>query len=271
VLFVPGDRSDRFEKAARSGADAVVCDLEDAVGPDTKADARIEVAQWLAGTGTATVRINAVGSPWYEQDCAALIGLPGLRAVMVPKAEDPKCLAALAVDLGGIIPIVALIETALGVHRAYEIAATSGVVRLAFGPIDFALDVETSLDDLALLYARSTLVVASRSARISPPIDGATADLDNLAAAGIAAATARRLGFGGKLCIHPGQVDYVTAAFTPSKEEVANARRIVANAAGGATRLDSQMIDRPVLERARRVLAHAERFPQTVSHLPEGS
>lgn len=240
MLFVPGDRRDRFEKAAGSGADAVVCDLEDAVGPDAKAAARIDVAQWLAEAGPTTVRINAVGSPWYEQDCAALVGLPGLSAVMVPKAEDPSHLAALASELGGGIPIVALVETALGVHRAYKIAATGGVVRLAFGSIDFALDTETSVDDLALLYARSTLVVASRSAQISPPIDGVTADLDDTSAAGMAAATARRLGFGGKLCIHPGQVADVIAAFSPSEEDVAHARRVLAGVAAGATRLDGR-------------------------------
>jgi citrate lyase subunit beta / citryl-CoA lyase len=261
LLFVPGDRADRFPKAARSGADAVVCDLEDAVAPGAKAAAREAVAHWLAGPGRAAVRVNAGGTAWYEEDCAGLAGLPGLSAVMVPKAEDPPALAALAEALGPATPVLALVETALGVQRDAEIAATPGVVRLAFGAIDFALDTGAEVDDLALLHARSSLVIASRSARIAAPVDGMASDLRDEAATASAARMARRLGFGGKLCVHPRQVGAVNAAFTPTDAEVRQARRIVAAAAdGSAASLDEQMVDKVVVDRARMVLDRAALF-----------
>src|SRR3712207_6049882 len=113
--FVPGDRPDRFGKATASGADVVVLDLEDAVAEDAKATARAEVARWLTLGGAACVRVDAPDTPFA--DVAALAGLPGLVAVMVPKAEDPRVLAGLAEALGPGTAVVALVETALGVHR----------------------------------------------------------------------------------------------------------------------------------------------------------
>lgn len=155
--------------------------------------------------------------------------------------------------------MVVLVETALGLHRAHDLAATPGVARLAFGAVDFALDTGAAHDDLALLYARSALVVASRAAGVPPPVDGVTVALDDPEAAGSDAASARRLGFAGKLCIHPRQIPAVNAAFSPSGDEVDRARRIVARVGdGAATRLDGEMVDLPVLERARRVLRQAE-------------
>lgn len=261
LLFVPGDRPDRFDKAATSGADGVICDLEDAVAAQTKASARAAVTHWLAGSGSAAVRINAPGTDWHDDDRAAVAGLRGLTAVMVPKAENPQDMAALAAALGRGTPIVALIETALGIHRAHEIAATAGVVRLAFGALDFALDTRSAADeDAALLYARSSLVVASRVARIPPPIDGVTTCLGDEAAVRSAASMARRLGFGGKLCVHPRQVVPVNAAFTPTEEEIHHARRIVAAAGDGVTSLNGRMVDKPVVDHARMVLTQATLF-----------
>lgn len=260
LLFVPGDRPDRFAKAASSGADLAVCDLEDAVSPGSKQAARHEVSGWLREGGSAAVRINAPGSPWYADDCAALLGLGGLAAVMVPKAEDPGTLAELARRLEG-VPLVALVETALGLHRAHDLAAVPGVARLAFGSVDFALDTGCAEDDVALLHARSCLVVASRAAGAAQPVDGVTLALDDPEAAGVDAGSARRLGFSGKLCVHPRQVGAVNAAFTPGPEEVAHARRVVAAAGdGAAARVNGQMVDVPVLERARRTLRQARRW-----------
>ncbi len=259
MLFVPGDRPDRFAKAAASGADLVVCDLEDAVAPQQKEAARSAVSDWLGAGGRAAVRVNSVDTEWYAADCDALSGLSGLEAVLVPKAEDPEELARLATRLGG-IPLVALVETALGLHRAVELASSPGVVRLAFGAIDFALDAGTADDDEALLYARSGLVVASRVGGLGQPVDGVTVALDDPEAAARDAVKARRLGFGGKLCIHPQQVGPVNAAFSPTAAEIEHARRLVGAAgAGAATRVDGQMVDVPVLERAQRILAQAER------------
>lgn len=258
LLFVPGDRPDRFDRAAASGADLVVCDLEDAVAGAAKDTAREQVTGWLDTGGSAAVRINAAGTPWYAADCAALRGLDGLSAVMVPKAEDPDALGSLAASLGD-IPVVALVETALGLHRVVDLASVPGVVRLAFGSVDFALDTGCAQDDTALLHARSSLVVASRVAGVAQPVDGVTVALDDPDAAGRDATQARRLGFTGKLCVHPRQVPAVNAAFTPSAEEVDRARRVVAAAGdGAASRVDGEMVDVPVLERSRRILDQAE-------------
>jgi citrate lyase subunit beta / citryl-CoA lyase len=258
LLFVPGDRPDRFEKAAASGADAVICDLEDAVPAEHKAAARANVAEWLGRTGTACVRLNAMDSPYFDAECAALAKLPGLRGVLVPKATGPAGYAALSAALGSGVRIVALIESALGLHRAYAIAASPGVARLAFGSIDFALDVGATEDDLSLLYARSALVVASRAANLVAPIDGVTTALDDVELVGAEAAKARRLGFGGKLCVHPRQVSAVNQAFTPTDEELRWARQVVESTTDdGANRVDGLMVDKPVADRARQILSQA--------------
>ncbi|MFC5828432.1 HpcH/HpaI aldolase/citrate lyase family protein [Nonomuraea insulae] len=257
-LFVPGDRGDRFAKASASGADVVVCDLEDAVAAEAKESARAEVARRLGAGGAACVRINAHGTPWYDADVSALAGMRGLRAVMLPKAEDPRVLAELGDVLGLDTSVVALIETALGLHRAHDLASVRCVTRLAFGSIDFALDIGAQEAPTPMLFARSSLVVASRAARVAAPVDGVTVDLDDISIVEAEAVTAVRLGFGGKLCIHPRQVSTVNAAFSPSEEEVCRARRILDSTTDGAVgRLDGKMVDRPVVEGALAVLRRA--------------
>lgn len=261
LLFVPGDRSDRFDKAAASGADLVICDLEDAVAPDAKALAREQVGDWLSRGHLACVRINSLESRWYEQDCAALLGIKGLLAVMVPKAESAEKIIALSEALGASTPIIALIETALGVHRALEIAQATGVARLAFGTIDFSLDIQADDSDSALLNARSSLVLASRVAGISAPIDGVTTQFDDPTSAGADATKARGLGFSGKLCIHPGQIAPVNSAFLPTPDQVRQAHRVISSlGAAGVGQMDGQMIDKPVIERARIILRQYEPF-----------
>ena len=256
MLFVPGHLAGRFTKASASGADAVICDLEDAVPPELKALARRHVVNWLTGSGAACVRINPPDDPAHLDDLAALRGLSELRGVLVPKAEDPARLDEVHAGLGGDVPVIALIETALGVHRAHEIAGAPGVSRLAFGSIDFALDAGMAEDDQAMLFARSTLVIASRASRITAPLDGVTTDLSGGDVAGAAARRAKALGFGGKLCIHPSQVVPVNSGFSPSKEDVAWAKKVVDQADdSGVSSVDGHMVDKPVMERARAILA----------------
>ncbi|MFI5611034.1 HpcH/HpaI aldolase/citrate lyase family protein [Amycolatopsis sp. NPDC051903] len=256
LLFVPGNRPDRFAKAAASGADAVLCDLEDAVAPDAKSAARDAVVGWVRSE-PAVVRVNAADTPWHAADLAALRGLPGVLAVVLPKAS-PDAVAATASALGE-VPVWALIETARGIRDADAIASVAA--RLVFGNVDFGLDAAvtaTGPDERELLYARSRLVIASRAADLPAPLDGVTTDLDDPAAAATAARLSRNLGFGGKLCLHPKQVAAVREAFAPSAEELAWARSVVEAAGsseGAAVRVDGQMIDRPRLELARRLLA----------------
>ena len=259
LLFVPGNRPERFAKAAATNADLVIVDLEDAVPDVDKVLARQAVSGWVAAEGSGAVRLNGVKSPYYQGDVSALAGLSGLMAVVVPMAEDPEALAALHGRLGPEVEIVALIETALVVVRAVKLAATRGVSRLAFGHLDFAAEIDSSVEDDAMLMPRSCLVVASRAAKLPGPIDGVTTTLDDPSLAGSDAARARGLGFAGKFCIHPRQVDAVNAAFTPSAGDVAWARRIVeASAPGGAVRVGGHMADAPLILKARAILTRAQ-------------
>ncbi|GGR08977.1 hypothetical protein GCM10010251_25850 [Streptomyces aurantiogriseus] len=179
--------------------------------------------------------------------------------VMVPKAEDPTVLTELSARTAGRCALVPLIETALGVGRAREVCAAPGVVRAAFGNVDLAAQLGVAHDDhAALTYARSSLVLSSAAAGISPPIDGVTTAVRDREALGSDIAHARRLGFTGKLCVHPYQLPYVTDGFAPTADELHWARAVL-QAGDSVTTVGGQMVDRPVLERARRLLALAAR------------
>jgi citrate lyase subunit beta/citryl-CoA lyase len=243
-LFVPGDRPDRFGKAVASGADVVILDLEDAVAPADKDTARAEVGAWLE-RNPATVRINAPGTPWFEAD-AALVAERGVP-VVVPKAETPGVLAAFRA-------VVALVETARGVERAGELAAVPSVTRLAFGSVDLAAELGVAPEDPEpFAYARSRLVVASAAAGLAPPVDGVTTDLTDDVRLEADVRYARRMGFGGKLCVHPRQIAPVRAGFAPTEAERNWARQVLA-AGDSVSTVDGSMVDKPVLTRARRIL-----------------
>jgi len=180
---------------------------------------------------------------------------------VLPKAEEVTALRRIAAALAPLAEatIVPLVETARGVWRARRLAAAPRVERLAFGALDLSLDLGAApgADERELLLARSQVVLASRVAGAGPPIDGITAQIDDAEALNAAVETARRLGFGGKLAIHPRQVAAINAGFAPAPDEVEWARRVVAafDADGsGVVRVDGAMIDRPIVERARRIL-----------------
>jgi citrate lyase subunit beta/citryl-CoA lyase len=263
-LFVPGDRPERFAKALASGADAVVIDLEDAVAPAAKPAARLTVRHYLASVDAAVrerivVRINDDATPWYADDLALLReGAAG--HVMLPKTESAAGVAQLR-RVCPDIAVLALLESARGVLAAEAIAAAPGVLRLVFGTLDYALDLELSGDPLGLDHAASRLSLASRAAGIAPPVAGVTAVLDDEAQLLADLARARAHGFAAKLCVHPSQVAAIHAALAPSAEELAWARRVleVAGQDTGAVRLDGRMIDKPVIARARRVVERADR------------
>ncbi len=258
-LFVPATRHDRFGKAVASGADIVILDLEDAVAEEEKAAARARAASWLADGGSAAVRVNPVASEHHAEDVAALAGLPGLRAVVVPMADSADSLAVLGSALGQRIPLVPQVETAAGLVQARELAAVPAVARLAFGHLDFAVDIDAAPLPEALVWARSSLVVASRAAGVAGPVDSVTTDLDDPEATTADARHARSLGFTGKLCVHPRQVAPVNEAMSPTADQVSWAERVLAAGASGAARVDGQMVDAPVVTRARRILARAGR------------
>ncbi|MEM5278655.1 CoA ester lyase [Cupriavidus taiwanensis] len=267
-LFVPGDRPERFDKAAAAGPDVMILDLEDAVHPDAKPAARAAIAAWLAGRpdANAFVRINDSASPAFAADLAWLRGLPAgtaLAGLLVPKAEDAAALRTIAQALQAINPqgeLVAIIETALGLHQVDAVASAGGVARLAFGSLDYAVDLGCSHSRDALAFARARIVLASRVAGLPPPVDGVTTALKDEAVLAGDVAYARELGFAGKLCIHPAQLGAVRAGFLPSAEQLDWARRVLDATASGshAVQVDGKMVDRPVIEQARRLLALAQ-------------
>lgn len=259
-LFVPGDRPERFAKAAASGADLVVLDLEDAVAPAAKPDAREAVGEWLAAGNRGMVRINPPGTEWYEDDVAAVAGVAATSVpVMLPKAQDPAEVAALVAALGRAAQVVPLVETALGVHRAVEVCGVEGVVRAGFGSVDLASELGVDpIDREALRFARSALVLGSRAAGAGAPIDGVTTAVRDEQLLLEDCAHGLSLGFTAKMCIHPTQVRPVATAFSPTPEQVEWARAVVgASAAGGVAVVDGKMIDKPVVERARALLLRA--------------
>jgi citrate lyase subunit beta/citryl-CoA lyase len=250
-LFVPGNRPDRFEKAAASGTDAIIIDLEDAVPPAAKDLARASLRVDFTPL-PVLVRINAPGTPWHADDMAAVAKLP-FSAIIVPKAEIDSGLE-LVIGSACSHPVVALIETARGLAQARQIACLPGIVRLAFGSIDFCADIGCAHTREALLMARSEIVLASRLAAKSAPIDGVTTAIDNPELVIEDSRHARSLGFGGKLCIHPKQVEAVLSGFHPDAAEIEWARKVLASG-DGATALEGAMIDEPVRIRARAILA----------------
>jgi citrate lyase subunit beta/citryl-CoA lyase len=268
LLFVPGNRPERFAKALAAGADAVVLDLEDSVPSEAKQAAREAIgSQWPALRAAAVpmlVRIN--GAPKgvaLPEEVEWLAALASPAGVMVPKAESAPALRAITGRLPD-LPIVPLIESAAGYMALNDIAGVAQVLRLAVGHIDFMADtgLQCCDDERELDPLRFAVAMATRLQRLAPAIDGVTVSIDDAQRLRADTRRALRFGFGGKLCIHPRQVALVHEAMTPSAEDVQWAERVIAadaESAGAAVRLDGRMIDLPVVLQARRTLTRARR------------
>ena len=256
-LFAPADRPDRYVKALTAAADAVIFDLEDAVAPPAKENARASLLAARAALADAQcpvlLRVNAEGDPHHDADLRLARDLP-LTAILLAKAESADSVRSVAQFTGA--PVVALIETARGLAAARAIAAAGA--RLAFGSIDFAADLGCAHERDALLVARCEIVLASRLAGALPPWDGVTTAVKDAEAVRGDAAYAASLGFGGKLLIHPAQIAPAAVGFRPSDDDIRWATRVVeASASGGATAVDGAMIDAPVRLRAEQILERA--------------
>ncbi len=270
LLFAPASRPEVLGKLPRSGPDGVVLDLEDAVPPAAKPDARrhaAAVGPRLAADHPAlavTVRVNAVPTTFFADDLDALT--PALAAVVVPKLESAAQVAAVTAALEarglGHVGVLAGLETVPGVVRAEEILTSPGVVACYFGAEDYVLDLGGVRTDAGteVLYARSRVAIAARMAGV-PALDQVVTALTDEARFAADAALGRALGFRGKLCIHPAQVPWANAAFSPSAEELDRAARLVAAyeaavAEGRASiAFEGQMVDEPLARQARAVLA----------------
>jgi citrate lyase subunit beta/citryl-CoA lyase len=281
-MLVPGISERYLAKAATSAADAVFLDLEDGVLPEDKPAARVRVRAALDRPEfrpARLVRVNSLASGLIADDIEAVTG-PGLGGVCVPKVESAadvervdalvtRAEAAAGVPAGR-VRVVAAVESALGLVNAYAIASASPrMAALMFGAEDFALDLGLDTGRVAeaseLLYPRSALVVAARAAGVMS-VDGVYPILDDPAGMRADAVSARRLGFTGKSTFNPRQLDEINAVFSPSAGEIDYASRVVAGWADAAalgeasTTVDGQLVDAPIVSRARRVLASAQRF-----------
>lgn len=254
-LYVPADRPERVPKALASGADAVIVDLEDAVAPARKEEARAGLEALLGPQTDVRVflRVNAADTPWHADDLGASARLP-LAGVIVPKVESADAVPQLGV------PVNCLIETPLGIERAFEIASAPGVGGLSLGEAD--LRARTGASGSGLDWARSRVVNAAVAAGLPRPPQSVylgVKDLDGLAES---CRRGRELGFFGRTAIHPQQLPVIEAAWLPTEEEVLRAREVVAAArdhAGGGFAAGGDFVDAPVVAAAEQVLALAER------------
>lgn len=262
-LFVPGDRPERFAKAAGSGTDAVILDLEDAVGAGNRGAAREAVANHGIDNVPVIVRINGTTSSDFQADLAALRDAQ-FDALMLAKAETAADIRLVHALLGRQVPVIALLETAFAFEDLSWLLREPGVVQAAFGSLDLALDLGCQPTWEALAYFRGALVLQSRLAGLPAPIDGVTPTFDDPDQVRQDALRASNLGFGGKLAIHPRQVAPVIEALLPDAESVAWACRVLeAVRNGGAVQVDGAMVDRPLIERARRILSRPSPVGET--------
>lgn len=260
LLFCPGDRPDRFAKAAER-ADAVILDLEDAVGADNKREARGAVASAELDPARTIVRVNAVEEGAVDEDLDA-VHAAGVTTVMLAKTES-----AADVERLGAIDVIALVETALGVANARQIAAHEHVVALMWGAEDLVAsmggtssrrDDDGTYRDVARLARASVLLSAKAEGKAA--IDSIRTDIADTAGALAESRDAAASGFDAKACIHPNHVAPIREAFLPSEEEVAWARAVLTEAelhAGGVFNFDGRMIDEPILRHARKTVARA--------------
>lgn len=275
-LYVPGDRPDRLAGALTRGADALIADLEDAVAPARKRQAREQVRAWLDadpadGPGAGPQRWVRINANSLEADLGAVV-TAALTGVVVPKSEPDQLAAvdAMLRDLeaerglaAGSVAVLPLLESAVGLERVAEVAATPRVLRLGLGEADLAADLGLVLDEerTVLTPLRLGIVVASAAAGVSRPVGPTSTAFRDLDAFRRSGKALRKLGFRGRTAIHPGQIDVIHEVFTPSADEVAAARdmlaRFEAADGGGSVDAEGRFIDLALVRNAREVLALA--------------
>lgn len=265
-LYVVGYRDDHIAKAYDSDVDAVILELEDAVAPDRKEDARrvIRASLQAVPPKPTLVRINPIGSGHTRADLDAVADLP-LVAIRVAKAEsasDVRLLSAWLTELGSDLPLHLLLESAQAIERAYEVlTADPRVTGVGIGEQDLSADLGVCSDD-GLAYARSRVVTAAAAAGIAPPVQSVWTDIRDLDGLRASCDRGRRLGFVGRPALHPTQIEAINEAYTPSASDVADAQQLqaafdeaIATGEAGFTLPDGRFVDRAVVRSAQRTLA----------------
>jgi citrate lyase subunit beta/citryl-CoA lyase len=268
-LFVPATRTERIAKAFAAGAHAVIVDLEDAIDASEKVAARAQLDAFLtASVRSVWIRTSAVTTQWFEDDLVLIKKhAKKLAGVMLAKTESPFEVDAVDIGNGDDMAVIALVESAAGMLALERICAHPRVIRIAFGSADLSRDLgcEDAWDTLQ--FARSQVVLHSAAAHLLSPMDGVTFALDQPDVVQRDAALAARHGFGAKLCIHPSQLQPTLQGFAPTVQQLQWAQKILDAAASGsgAQRLQGQMVDRPVIERARQIFQRHESLQVTSS------
>ena len=264
LLFAPAAEERKLRQALEAGADAVIADLEDGTAPGAKEAARAIVEDVFAAADARCariVRLNAADTEWFGGDLELVAGL-AVDFLMLPKAT-PQAVAALDSALGSAgRPVLAIVETAAGLRAAHETASTDRVTALVLGTHDLGAELRTKPrpDGLEILFARSQVVIDSAAAGLCSPFDTVYLDTRDTEGLEREAELARSLGFGGKVCIHPAQVETVNRVFTPSEAELEWARRVLEayrdalREGRGAVALDGKMVDMPIVRQAQRLL-----------------
>ena len=272
ALYAPADRPERFEKALDAGADAVIVDLEDAVTSSRKDAARAalgDFAELWAARGedapAVQVRVNAIGSSWHVADLAAVADLPTSFGVRLPKTQSAEDVAAVRTAAPG-RAVHALLESALSIERAFEIAS-SGVAAISTGEADLRAELGVPAGaegEAGLAWSRSRIVNAAAAAGLPAPLMAVHADVADLDGLEASCRSGRALGFGGRTAVHPRQIEVIRRAFTPDAAEIARAQRIIdrigsaaADGSGALLLEDGTFLDAAMVKAAERVLAAA--------------
>ncbi|MCW4458615.1 CoA ester lyase [Microbacterium sp. MPKO10] len=257
-LLVPATKPEVFSDADASAADGIILDIEDAVDPSRKPEAREAVVDWLSGGGEAWVRVNDASTEFWGDDLAALRDVPGLQGIMLAKTETPRQVEDTFQHLGERLPVIALVESAIGIETATDIARAEGAFRLAFGSGDFRRDTGMSADREAMAYPRAKLVVASRCGNLPGPIDGPTVGSSHPVLREQSGTTVS-MGMTGKLCLDVEQVPVINEVISPTPTDVGWANGFLADfEARGCVIRDGS--DLPRLGRARKIAELAEAF-----------
>lgn len=271
LMFTPGTNKERLLKSVSSEADALLWDLEDAVHPDEKAAARAVIQEALdeledKPAKPIFLRVNQYGTEWYAED-VKLARHENVNGIMLPKAESARQVQETWEGMGASGELIVLVETAVGIVRLEDIFSNPNVSGVAFGAIDYAVDADLTLTEAGLeaIYARSRIVTYAKAAGVEGIYDTVFADIHNTESLQKRAVSARALGFNGQMAVHPKQLETIHEVYSPSREDIDWAVKVLHHAeheakGAGVFMLDGKMVDRPIIEKAKQIYSAAERY-----------